>query len=146
MGVRCIDVCVAEITPAGTYFNVKLAMLLSLVADTHEVLICSFFTWWLYCVYYLTTWRFVLTLHVNLTSTAAKNGHHLYCIFICETLLPYADIRGCLLSVLVAGGRWGIAVVISCICIFAWCLYVCLSRPNLKGKQLELSTLKLTNM
>ena len=29
---------VAAITPAGTYFNLKLAMLLSLVAEAHEVL------------------------------------------------------------------------------------------------------------
>jgi len=32
------NVCAAEITPAGTYFNLKLAMLLSLVAEAHEVL------------------------------------------------------------------------------------------------------------
>ena len=28
---------IADITPAGTYFNIKLAMLLSLVSDLHEV-------------------------------------------------------------------------------------------------------------
>jgi len=31
----------ANITPAGTYFNLKLAMLLSLVADAHEVWRCA---------------------------------------------------------------------------------------------------------
>ena len=35
-----VCVCIAEIMPPGTYFNLKLAMLLSLVSGAHEVLIC----------------------------------------------------------------------------------------------------------
>jgi len=44
--LQCIDVCVAEIAP--TYFNLKLAMLLSLVAEAHEV--CKRLSHWWCCV------------------------------------------------------------------------------------------------
>ena len=39
-------VYVAEITPAGTYFSLKLAMLLSLVAGAHEVYRLTFAVIW----------------------------------------------------------------------------------------------------
>jgi len=37
MRVSLLLICVADVTPAGTYFNLKLAMLLSLVAEDDEV-------------------------------------------------------------------------------------------------------------
>jgi len=61
----------ANITPAGTYFNLKLAMLLSLVADAHEV--------WRYAVAFM--FRYDMISCGQLHSIPDQNSRCvLYCI------------------------------------------------------------------